>query len=122
MSSMIDPITYDSCGWGYWSWLGIPLMWFWMLGIWAVFVVVAFFVYKDAQGRGQNGLLWALLLLIPMVQVFALIIYLVLREERMATTAPLKSAPAILEERYARGEITRDEFLRMKEDMREREA
>jgi len=120
MSSLIDPIAYDSCGWGYWSWLGLPFMWLWMLGIWAVFVVIAIIVYRDAEERGMNGLLWAILLLIPMppLQVLAFVVYLVLREEQMGTTTPLKSAPAILKERYARGDITRDEYLRMKEDIK----
>ena len=116
---IITPLL-DGGHMGDWGLFGIPFMWFWMLGIWAVFVVIAIIVYKDAEERGMNGLLWLLLLIIPFppLQVFALVVYLVLREERARTTTPLKSAPAILEERYARGEITRDEYLRMKEDIK----
>jgi hypothetical protein len=47
-----------------------------LLALW-VFVIV--WVYRDAQKRGMNGLLWALLVLIG--NIVGLIIYLIIRNE-----------------------------------------
>ena len=94
-----------------------PFMVLMMLIIWAVLAVVAVLVYSDAKKRGMNGLLWLVLLLIPMFSIVALIIYLVLRESGAAAGTGGKSAMMLLDERYARGEISRDEYIRMKTDI-----
>ena len=94
-----------------------PYTWAWMAGLWIVLVVIAILVYHDAQKRGMNSLLWAILVLIPMFGFLALIIYLVVRETGQAQAATGKSAQTLLDERYARGEISRDEYLRMKADL-----
>ena len=99
------------------SW-GVPFMGFWMLGLWLVLVFIAFLVYKDAEDRGMNGLLWFILVVLPWVGILFLIVYLIVRESKGTITMPQKSANAILDERYARGEITRDDYHRMKKDLR----
>ncbi len=98
----------------------MPLMWGWgifplmgIFGYWLVFLVIAYLVYKDAESRGMNGLLWALLVLLPWLGIPFLLIYLITRKERTS-----RGALEILEERYAKGELTRDEYLRMKEDLK----
>jgi putative membrane protein len=101
----------DRGGWGW------PLMGFWMAGIWVVLLVAGILVYRDAEKRGMNGLLWLILILIPMFGFLALIIYLVIRESGHATGMGGKSAGALLDERYAKGEISREEYLKMKEDI-----
>jgi putative membrane protein len=100
------------------DWLGIPFMGFWMLGLWLVLVVIAFLVYKDAQDRGMNGILWFILVVLPWVGILFLIIYLIVRESKGTSAVPQKSANAILDERYARGEVTRDDYIRMKKDFK----
>jgi hypothetical protein len=59
----------------------IPLMVL-PLAILALWVFVCVWVYRDAQGRGMNGLLWALLVFIG--HIIGLIIYLIVRSERAA--------------------------------------
>lgn len=85
----------------------------WMLGYWLVFLVIAYLVYRDAESRGMNGLLWALLVVLPWIGILFLIMYLLKRDE-----ISRRRAESILDERYARGELARDEYLRMKEDLR----
>ncbi|MCJ7445728.1 MAG: hypothetical protein MUO26_14605 [Methanotrichaceae archaeon] len=40
----------------------------------------AYLVYKDAEKRGKNGLLWGLAVLVPWLGISFLILYLILRE------------------------------------------
>lgn len=101
-----------------WNWWGAPFMWFWMIGVWLVFVVIAFLVYKDAEKRRMDGTLWFVLVILPMVGILFLIIYLIIREEKTLRDTSQKSANAILDERYARGEITKGEYQRMKKDIK----
>jgi putative membrane protein len=104
------------------DWRGIPFipfMWMWMVGVWFVFLIIAIFVYKDAENRGMNGLLWLILVILPWVGIIFLIIYLIIREEKGINSSS-KSAEAIIEERYAKGEITREEYLKMKKDLSEK--
>ncbi len=52
------------------------------LALLALWIFVCVWVYRDAQGRGMNGVLWALLVFIG--HVIGLIIYLIVRSERAA--------------------------------------
>lgn len=63
----------------------------------------------------MNGLLWFILIVIPWVGIFFLIIYLIIREEKIPATQ--KSAETILDERYVKGKITKEEYQRMKKDL-----
>ncbi len=103
------------------DWWGVPFMGFWMIGIWIVFIIIAFLVYKDAKERGMNALLWFILVILPWVGIVFLIIYLIVREEKKPQQ-PLsqKSAGQILDERYARGEITHEEFQQKRLDMEQK--
>lgn len=105
-------------GYGMMDWWGIPFMGFWMISIWLVFAVIAFLVYKDAEKRGMNGLLWLVLVILPWIGILFLIIYLIIREDKTKQLLSQKSADVLLDERYARGEITREEYLRMKKDIK----
>jgi len=64
------------------NWWGIPFMGYYMLAIWAVFIVIAFLVYRDAEERGMDGLLWFILVILPWIGIVSLLIYLIMREER----------------------------------------
>ena len=105
-----------------WDMWGMPHAGLWMLILWLVLAVIGVVVYFDAQKRGMNGVLWLVLMLIPMFAIAALIIYLVLREGGGTVRSGGKSAGMLLDERYARGEISRDEYLRMKDDITQKKA
>jgi putative membrane protein len=93
----------------------------WGLGlIWLVlFLVIGYLVYQDANKRGMNGLLWGILVIIPMVGIIFLILYIVIRE-----SSPQKDllegskAMDILKGRYAKGEITSEQLSRMSADLK----
>lgn len=93
-------------------------MWLWMLIGWLVLVVIAFLVYRDAEGRQMNGLLWFVLILLPWIGFLFLIIYLIVRDDRHRYEMTRKEPEAIISERYARGEIGHEEYSRMKENLR----
>jgi putative membrane protein len=99
------------------GWWGSSYMWFMMIGYWAIFIIIGILVYKDAKNRGMNGLLWFILVIIPWIGILFLIIYLIIREDKTSRDAPQKSATVILDERYATGEITREDYQKMKRDI-----
>ncbi len=93
---------------------------FGMVFWWVLWVVVAYLVYQDAEKRGMNGLLWFILVLIPMVGIIFLLVYLAVREQQKSEKKEEKSNTLeILKERYAKGEITKEEFERMKNELNE---
>jgi len=100
------------------DWWGIPFLGGWMFLIWFVFIFIAFLVYKDAQQRKMNGLLWLILVILPGIGIVFLIIYLVLREDKGKPEPQQKSANEILDERYVKGEISNEEYKKMKKDIK----
>lgn len=72
-------MDHDHMMGGFW---GGSFMWFWMIGIWLIFIVIAFLVYRDAEKRGMNGLLWFVLVILPWIGILFLIIYMIVREEK----------------------------------------
>ncbi len=102
------------------DWWGVPFMGFGMIGIWIVFIVIAFLVYKDAEQRNMNGLLWFILVIIPWIGILFLIVYLIIRSEEAEIEEAIENAQKILDERYAKGEITQKEYLQMKKDIEKR--
>ena len=112
MGFMMNGMWGGGYGYPFYGW-GMMLSWF------VIFIIIGYFVYKDANSRGMNGLLWFILVIIPMIGIISLIIYLIIRESGSQTTVPgEKTAMDHLKERYARGEITREEFLKIGEDLK----
>ncbi len=99
------------------DWWGIPFMGFWWIGVWIIQFIVALLVYKDAEKRENNGLLWFVLVVLPWIGIIFLIIYLIIREEKTEIKETLSEAQKILDERYAKGELTRTEYLQAREDI-----
>ena len=100
-----------------------PFMGFGTVFAWFISLAVAYLVYKDAETRKMNGLLWGLPILIPWIGILFLILYLIMRDSgrRIATqssTPARTTAEEVLDERYAKGELTREIFLQMKEDLK----
>jgi len=101
-------------GWGFpfFGW-GMMLVWIILFGI------IGYFVYLDANKRGMNGLLWWILIIIPMIGILALILYIILRETSGKNAATGGTAAMdILKERYAKGEITSEQFQKMSEELK----
>ncbi len=91
-----------------------------MIFWWVLWIIVAYLVYQDAEKRGMNGLLWFILVLIPMAGIIFLLVYLAVREQHKSESREDKGrALDILKERYAKGEITREEFEKMKKELEE---
>jgi putative membrane protein len=116
MAYMMDDMWggYGTAGYGF-PFLRFAMMLFWLF----VFLAIAYLVYKDAKTRGMNGLLWGILVLIPLVGILFLIIYVVIRETKGQNGSPeKKSAMDIVKERYAKGEISSEEFQKITEDLK----
>lgn len=99
---------------------GFPFLGWSMSLIWLViFLIIGYFVYQDANKRGMNGLLWGILVIIPMVGIIFLIMYIFIRESNsQKTVSDGSNAMDILKERYAKGEITSEQFRTMSEDLK----
>jgi putative membrane protein len=107
--------------WGHmWDWWGIPFMGFWMIIIFVVQVVLAVLVYGDAEARRMNGVLWAILVALPWIGLLFLLVYAVVRNEKPQGIDADKGAMAVLDERYAKGELSRDEYLAKRKDIERR--
>jgi putative membrane protein len=93
-------------------------MFIWMGLIWVLQLIVAYFVYQDAKRHDRNPVLWALLVIIPMLGLLFLVLYVIIRETgRPGFEGERKSARAILDERFAKGEITAEDYRKMKEEL-----
>jgi putative membrane protein len=112
MAYMMD-YMWGNSGYGF-PLLGWGMMIFWVL----LFLAIAWLVYRDANSRGMNGLLWAILVIIPMAGILFLVIYLVIRETGHRGTPGEKGPLDIVKERYAKGEITSEQFQKMSEDLK----
>lgn len=70
-------------------------------------------------GRGMMGYGWgpAFLIGLTAIVLIAIGVYLFFNGSRASIARPKGRAIEILDERYAKGEITREEYLRMKEEL-----
>ena len=76
--------------------------------------MIAYFVYKDAKEQKMSAPLWFILVILPVAGFLLAVLYGIIREVRMpidTTNTPLD----ILKARFARGEITLEEFEKAKE-------
>jgi putative membrane protein len=91
-----------------------PFFGLFMLITWLVQLVIAYFVYKDAKEQKMSAPLWFILVILPMVGFLLAVLYVIIREVRMPiepTNVPLD----ILKARFAKGEISMEEFERAKD-------
>jgi putative membrane protein len=82
--------------------------------LWIVQLVIAYFVYKDAKDQKMSAPLWFILVIIPFFGYMAAILYVIIREVRKPLE-PEKNPVDTLKERFARGEISAEEFEKAKE-------
>jgi putative membrane protein len=80
-----------------------------MLVLWLVQLVIAYFIYKDAKDQKMSAPLWFILVIIPCFGYLIAVLYVIIREVRKPLE-PEKTPVDVLKERYARGDITREEF------------
>ncbi|MDO8873412.1 MAG: SHOCT domain-containing protein [Methanoregula sp.] len=114
MAYMMDYMWGGDGGYGF-PFFGLGMMLFWLV----VFIAIAFLVYKDANSRGMNGLLWFILVILPMIGILFLIMYLIIRESSGQRAVEGQKTPMdILKERYAKGEITSEQFQMISEDLK----
>ncbi|MBY9000196.1 MAG: SHOCT domain-containing protein [Candidatus Heimdallarchaeota archaeon] len=113
------------------DWFGIQYMGFIMLAVWAIFVIIGILIYKDAERRRMNGALWLILVFLPWVGVISTVVYLIVRAdypviqtsvqqstiEQYTPSPKQQKALEILDERYARGEISREDYYLIRKDI-----
>jgi len=82
--------------------------------LWLIQLVIGYFVYKDAKEQKMSAPLWFILVIIPMAGFMLAVLYVIIREVRMPPE-PQNAAVDILKERFAKGEITTEEYEKAKE-------
>ena len=100
------------------DWWGIPFLGYWTILIWIAQLIFAFLIYKDAEKKENNSLLWFVLVIIPILGFLFLIGYVVISEEEHETQNAFEESKQILDKRYAKGEITRTEYLQILRDIK----
>ncbi|MFA6333025.1 MAG: SHOCT domain-containing protein [Methanoregula sp.] len=114
MAYMMDGMWGGSYGYGF-PFFGLGMMLVWLV----LFLIIAYLVYLDANKRGMNGLLWGILIIIPMIGILFLILYIVVREGNpQKSIAAGENAMDVLKIRYAKGEITDEQFRTMREELK----
>jgi putative membrane protein len=63
----------------------IPIIWF------VVAILLAIWVYRDAESRGMGGALWLIIVLIA--GIIGLIVYLVVRKPKIAQSSTTSGTP-----------------------------
>jgi putative membrane protein len=71
--------AWDFIGLGFLCLL-IPIVWF------IIAILLAIWVYRDAESRGMNGVMWLIILFIA--GIIGLIIYLIVRKDKTGSKAP----------------------------------
>jgi hypothetical protein len=62
-----------------------------VIGLFVIFLLIAIWVYRDAESRRMSGVLWLLVVLVG--GIIGLIVYLVVRKDKAVPMAPPSYAP-----------------------------
>ena len=84
---------------------------------WLIFLVIAYLVYKGCRNERQKWVLMGISRLSALGRCNLLNTYLILREGGHFTAR--KTTPQeLLDERYAKGELTREQYMQMEYDLK----
>ena len=72
-------------------WLGFGVCAIVYLAIFIVWIILAIWVYKDAKKRGENAVLW--LLVVLLTGIIGLIVYLIVRKSEQPAPPPPPPPP-----------------------------
>ncbi len=111
------------------TWLGIALVV--AIALMAIFGAITMWTWHGGYAGGDYGMMggsnwgWAAVMMVvpAVILVVLLVAVLVGTREPVATgtPAPTSSPLEILDARYARNEVSRDDYLRIRSDLMERE-
>ena len=73
------PFHFNDIRIGHWHFLGIAGLSLGALAIFALLIAILVWVYRDAEKRGMNGVLWALVVFVG--HIVGLVIYLIVRSD-----------------------------------------
>lgn len=120
MGDYMYPMGYEPMEFhmGYGYYYMYPWMLWTVFFIWIIQVIVGYFVYRDAKQQDMNPVLWFILVILPMIGWFFLIVYVIIRETRPREPGDKESSEKILDERFAKGEITSEQYRQMKEELK----
>jgi len=107
-------------GFPYHMMYGYPFagMSIWMGIVWVIQLVVGYFVYRDAKERQMSPVLWFIVVIIPVIGWLFMVIYVIIRETEHRPSPQKESSEKILDERFAKGEITSEQYRQMKEELK----
>jgi len=93
-----------------------------LIGILPVLMRVSLYGYTSGMMMGMMGFGWGFMFLIPLAFLVLIALgayYLITEFTKTGSASPGsgKGALEILKERYARGQITREQYLKMKEEL-----
>jgi putative membrane protein len=109
---------FNDGNWGHMMYgYGFPFIGYWGIGIWLVQLLIGLMIYKDAEKIGKSGVIWFILTIIPWIGLFAILAYIIFRNEDKMNKDVKQDSIKVLDERYAKGEISREEYLQAKKDI-----
>jgi len=107
--------------WGHMmNWWGFPNFGYWFLLIWFIQFIIAVLVYRDAEKSKKNSLLWFFLVIIPWIGFILFLVYMAISNEEREIKEVMDEGQKILDVRYAKGEITREEYLQASKDIKDK--
>ncbi len=76
-----EPVVFEGASGVLQTELAFGAICFLLIGIFIIFLLIAIWVYRDAESRGMSGVLW--LLVVWFLGIIGLIVYLVVRKDKL---------------------------------------
>ena len=88
-----------------------------MFGFWLIQLIIGYLIFRDAKDQKMAAPLWTILAIVPVFGYLAAVLYLIIRELQQPKGTG-KLPIDMLKERFAKGEITPEEFEQGKSALR----